>query len=151
MHPAAGATLDQGDAGDDRAFEGTPTGRRAPVTGEPSKKAKRAMRNAGLRVGVVKHRYDGRVPVDHVISQQPATGRIPKGSTVSLVVSDGPKPVPIPDVRGTAQDKAVKALGAKGFEVVIEEAFSKQVDSRRRRRHGPRGQARISSRARPSC
>jgi eukaryotic-like serine/threonine-protein kinase len=96
------------------------------VTGDPLKKAKGAMRNAGLRVSV-KHRFDGRVPVDHVISQQPTTGRIPKGSTVSLVVSDGPKPVPIPDVRGTAQDKALKVLGAKGFEVVIEEAFSKQV------------------------
>jgi serine/threonine-protein kinase len=90
------------------------------------KKAKQAIDGAGLRVSV-KRRFDGRVPLDHVISQQPATGRIPKGSTVSLVVSDGPKPVPIPDVRGMTQDKAVKVLGAKGFEVVIEEAFSKQV------------------------
>ena len=62
-----------------------------------------------------------------MISQQPANGRIPKGSIVSLVVSDGPKPVPIPDVRGMAQDKAVQVLGAKDFEVVIEEDFSKQV------------------------
>jgi serine/threonine-protein kinase len=42
-------------------------------------------------------------------------------------VSDGPRPVSIPDVIGMAQDQAVKALGAKGFEVVIEEAFSKKV------------------------
>ena len=42
-------------------------------------------------------------------------------------MSDGPKPVSIPDVKGMAQDKAVKVLGAKGFEVVIEEAFSKKV------------------------
>ena len=126
VHPAAGATLDQGTRVTIVPSKGPPPVAVPSVTGDPLKKAKGAMRNAGLRVSV-KHRFDGRVPVDHVISQQPATGRIPKGSTVSLVVSDGPKPVPIPDVRGTAQDRALKVLGAKGFEVVIEEAFSKQV------------------------
>jgi serine/threonine-protein kinase len=75
----------------------------------------------------VKRRHDEDVPLDHVISQEPRGIRILKGSTVSLVVSDGPKPVPVPDVRGMAQDRAVKALGAKGFEVVIEQDFSKQV------------------------
>ena len=126
VHPAAGATLDQGTRVTIVPSKGPPPVAVPSVTGDPLKKAKGAMRNAGLRVSV-KHRFDGRVPVDHVISKQPATGRIPKGSTVSLVVSDGPKPVPIPDVRGTAQDRALKVLGAKGFEVVIEEAFSKQV------------------------
>jgi eukaryotic-like serine/threonine-protein kinase len=126
VHPAAGATLDQGTRVTIVPSKGPPPVAVPSVTGDPLKKAKGAMRNAGLRVSV-KHRFDGRVPVDHVISQQPATGRIPKGSTVSLVVSDGPKPVPIPDVRGTAQDRAVKVLSAKGFEIVIEEAFSRQV------------------------
>jgi serine/threonine-protein kinase len=97
------------------------------MRGKPLEKAKLAIRDAGLRVGEVRRRYDDRVPLGHVISQQPAGGRIPKGSTVSFVVSDGPKPVPIPDVRGMGQDKAVKALGARGFEVVIEVDFSKQV------------------------
>jgi serine/threonine protein kinase len=126
VHPAAGATLDQGTQVTIVPSKGPPPVAVPSVMGDPLKKAKGAMRDAGLRVSV-KHRFDGRVPVDHVISQQPATGRIPKGSTISLVVSDGPKPVPIPDVRGTAQDRALKLLGAKGFEVVIEEAFSKQV------------------------
>ena len=129
VHPAAGATLDQGTRVTIVPSKGPPPVAVPSVTGDPLKKAKGAMRSAGLRVSV-KHRFDGRVPDDHVISQQPATGRIPKGSTVSLVVSDGPKPVAIPDVRGTAQDRALKVLGAKGFEVVIEEAFSKQVTPR---------------------
>jgi beta-lactam-binding protein with PASTA domain len=126
VHPAPGATLDQGMRVTIVPSKGPPPVAVPPVTGDPLKRAKGAMRHAGLRVSV-KHRFDGRVPVDHVISQQPATGRIPKGSTVSLVVSDGPKPVQIPDVRGMAQDRALTVLGAKGFEVVIEEAFSKQV------------------------
>jgi beta-lactam-binding protein with PASTA domain len=126
VHPAAGATLDQGTRVTIVPSKGPPPVAVPSVMGDPVKKAKEAIRDAGLRVAV-KRRFDGRVPVDHVISQQPATGRIPKGSAVSLVVSDGPKPVPIPDVRGMTEDRAVKVLGAKGFEVVIEEAFSKQV------------------------
>jgi serine/threonine-protein kinase len=127
VRPSAGATLDQGTRVTIVPSKGPPPVAVPSVIGDPLKKAKEAMRDAGLRITSVKHRFDGRVPVDHVISQHPATGRIPKGSAVSLVVSDGPKPVPIPDVRGMAQDRAVKVLGAKGFEVVIEEAFSKQV------------------------
>jgi beta-lactam-binding protein with PASTA domain/serine/threonine protein kinase len=127
VHPAAGATLDQGTRVTIVPSKGPPPVPVPSVIGDPLRKAKEAMRDAGLRITSVKHRFDGQVPLDHVISQQPATGRIPKGSAVSLIVSDGPKPVPTPDVRGMAQDRALKVLGAKGFEVVIEEAFSKQV------------------------
>ena len=127
VKPAPGATREQGTQVTIVPSKGPPPVAVPSVRGEPLKKAKQTIREAGLRVGEVKRRFDVRVPRDHVISQQPANGRIPKGSTVSLVVSDGPKPVPIPDVRGMAQDKAVKVLGAKGFEVVIEENFSKQV------------------------
>jgi len=127
VHPAPGATLDQGTRVTIVPSKGPPPIAVPSVAGDPLKKAKEAIKDAGLRVAPVKHRYDGRIPADHVISQQPATGRIPKGSTVSLVVSDGPKPVSIPDVKGTVQDEAVKALSAKGFDVVIEKAFSKQV------------------------
>ena len=126
VHPAPGATLDLGTPVTIVPSKGPPPVSVPSVAGDPLKKAKQAVKGAGLRVAV-KRRYDGRVPADHVISQRPATGRIPKGSTVSLVVSNGPKPVSIPDVKGMAQDKAVKALSAKGFEVVIEETFSKQV------------------------
>jgi beta-lactam-binding protein with PASTA domain len=126
VKPAAGATREQGTQVTIVPSKGPPPVAVPAMEGKPLKKAKQAIREAGLRLEV-KRRYDDRVPVDHVIKQQPGGGRIPKGSTVSLVVSDGPRPVPIPDVRGMAEDKAVKALGAKGFEVVVEEDFSKQV------------------------
>jgi serine/threonine-protein kinase len=127
VRPAGGATRDQGTPVTIIPSKGPPPVAVPAMRGKPLEKAKLAIRDAGLRVGEVRRRYDDRVPLGHVISQQPAGGRIPKGSTVSFVVSDGPKPVPIPDVRGMGQDKAVKALGARGFEVVIEEDFSKQV------------------------
>ena len=125
--PPAGATREQGTQVTIIPSKGPPPVTVPSVKGKPVKKAKQSLKDAGLRVGEVDRRYDDRVPLDHVISQQPGNGRIPKGSIVSLVVSDGPRPVPIPDVRGMAQDEAVAALGAKGFEVLIEETFSKQV------------------------
>jgi eukaryotic-like serine/threonine-protein kinase len=126
VRPAPGATREQGTQVTIIPSKGPPPVAVPAMKGKPLKKAKEAIKDAGLRVEV-KRRYDERVALDHVITQQPGSGRIPKGSVISLVVSDGPKPVPIPDVRGMAQDKAVKALGAKGFEVAIEEDFSRQV------------------------
>jgi beta-lactam-binding protein with PASTA domain/serine/threonine protein kinase len=127
VKPAAGATREQGTQVTIVPSKGPPPVTVPSVKGEPLKKAKQAIRDSGLRVGEVKRRFDDGVPLDHVISQQPSNGRIPKGSIVSLVVSDGPKPVPVPDVRGMAEEKAVNTLGARGFEVVIEETFSKRV------------------------
>jgi beta-lactam-binding protein with PASTA domain/serine/threonine protein kinase len=127
VRPAVGATREQGTRVTIVPSKGPPPVDVPSVAGDPLRKARDALKAAGLRVGEVRHRHDRRVPQGHVISQQPATGRIPTGSAVSLVVSDGPKPVPIPDVRGMAEDRAVRALSAKGFEVVKEEAFSKGV------------------------
>jgi len=62
-----------------------------------------------------------------VIAVRPDTARLPEGTSVTLIVSDGPKPVPIPDVRGMMEDKAVQSLTAKGFKVIIEEDFSRRV------------------------
>ena len=97
------------------------------VKGEPIEDAREAIRDAGLRVEV-KRRHHDRVAFDRVITQRPSRGQLPRGSEVVLVVSDGPKPVAIPDVRGMTGEDAAKALDAKGFSVAIEEAFSKNVD-----------------------
>ena len=97
------------------------------VDGDLLADARRAIVGAGLKVGEVKRRFDDRVPVDHVIAVRPDTARLPEGTSVTLIVSDGPKPVPIPDVRGMMEDKAVQSLTAKGFKVIIEEDFSRRV------------------------
>ena len=43
-----------------------------------------------------------------------------------MIVSDGPKPVPVPNVSGMTEDRAVQALA--DFDVVIEEVFSSKID-----------------------
>lgn len=59
------------------------------------------------------YEYDSEVPKDHVISQDPvATQKVAKGSTVKIVISNGPeiKETEVPDLRGKTQQEASAAL-----------------------------------------
>ena len=54
--------------------------------------------------------FSERVPADRVISQEPADGRAPRGSTVALEVSKGPELLAVPDLRGRTGPQAAAAL-----------------------------------------
>jgi beta-lactam-binding protein with PASTA domain/serine/threonine protein kinase len=125
--PAAGKERDQGSTVTIVPSRGPPPVIVPSVVGDPVKEAKEAIKAEGLRVGQEKHRFHDRVPRDHVIAVRPAKDRLPQGTAVTLIVSDGRRPVRIPDVRGMTEAKAVDALASKGFEVVKEEDFSKEV------------------------
>jgi len=57
-----------------------------------------------------------------VISQAPEPGEeAPVGSTVEIVVSDGPSSVTVPDVRTLTQEDAEAELEARDFEVQVED------------------------------
>jgi eukaryotic-like serine/threonine-protein kinase len=61
---------------------------------------------------------DSTAPSGQVISQHPAPGSSePKGSSVSISVSNGPPQVTVPDVVGYTSQQAVSALEAAGFQV----------------------------------
>jgi serine/threonine-protein kinase len=61
---------------------------------------------------------DSTAPKDQVISQTPAPGTSePKGSSVTVNVSNGPPLVAVPDVVGYTSQQAVQALEAAGFQV----------------------------------
>ena len=125
--PTAGAERDQGTTVTIVRSKGPPPVGVPSVAGDALKGARRAIVGAGLEVGKVVGRYDDRVPRGHVIAVRPTRELLPRGTAVTLIVSDGPRPVPIPDVRGMAEAKAVDALSTKGFEVVVEGAFSGKV------------------------
>jgi beta-lactam-binding protein with PASTA domain len=99
-----------------------------PIEGRLLKDARRLLREQGFRVEGVKQRFDAKVPAGRVISRQPSDAELPMDSAVTLVVSKGARPVPVPDVQGMLQDAAVEALDEKGFEVLVEETFSAKVD-----------------------
>jgi serine/threonine-protein kinase len=90
------------------------------LTGGSLDEAKTALNAAEMALGNVTQAFDEKVPAGVVISQDPAKGtEVRHGTPVSLVVSKGPQPIPVPDVRGLAQDAAVKALQDAGLTAVI--------------------------------
>jgi serine/threonine-protein kinase len=80
------------------------------VLGQLADQAEQALRGADFDV-VVNHAFDEQVAKGNVVAQDPpANGQAPRGSTITLVVSDGPKPVPVPSVVGQPVDAATKAI-----------------------------------------
>ena len=86
------------------------------VVDKTEAEARAALEGAGFVV-TTEHRTDENVPAGHVVEQQPPAGKATAGSEISLVISDGPKPVEVPDVVGKTYDDAAKALTAKRFKV----------------------------------
>jgi serine/threonine-protein kinase len=95
--------------------------------GESLADAQAALTEAGFTVEV-QRRYDEERPKDTVITTRPA-GRAPRYSTVTLVVSDGRRPIPIPDVAGKSYDAAVAEITNAGFAPIRGDAFSDTVPS----------------------
>jgi serine/threonine-protein kinase len=86
------------------------------VVGKKVGDAQDALRRAGLDVDVDLE-YSDTVAKDEVIAQSPANGTVPKGSTVRLTVSRGPRMVTVPDVRGDEVGTAKAELEALGLVV----------------------------------
>jgi serine/threonine-protein kinase len=92
----------------------------AQLTSTPLDAAKQAIANAKMTLGPVTEAYSDTVPPGVVMAQDPAPGTpLKHGSTVSLTVSKGPQPIPIPQVVGMTQADAVAALTAAGFQPTV--------------------------------
>ncbi|MFN2608065.1 MAG: Stk1 family PASTA domain-containing Ser/Thr kinase [Acidimicrobiales bacterium] len=75
---------------------------------------------AGFTVDV-SSQSDDRVPIDVVISQNPAAGgTAPPGSKVTLTVSTGREQVQVPDVTNADQSDAANRLGQAGFTTSVQ-------------------------------
>ena len=83
------------------------------------------------------HRTDENVPAGQVIDQSPAADQAPPGSEVHLVISDGPRPVEVPNVVGKSYDDAAKGLAAKRFKVTRMDEYSDTVAAGQVIRHDP--------------
>ena len=98
------------------------------VKGVPQAEAESALTAGSLAVGEVTQAFDDRVDVGSVISSSPKAGASVKpGTTVDLVVSKGPKPVPVPDVVGRKVATAKAALGDVGLKSEVTQKYSDTV------------------------
>jgi eukaryotic-like serine/threonine-protein kinase len=87
------------------------------VIGETESAAKSALQNAGFSVTTTSQN-SSTVKSGDVVSQSPSGNtQAAKGSTVSLVISQGPAPVNVPGVKGDTAQQATNTLQAAGFRV----------------------------------
>jgi beta-lactam-binding protein with PASTA domain/tRNA A-37 threonylcarbamoyl transferase component Bud32 len=126
--PAAGARVRDGATVKLFISQG-PQQRQLPdVAGTALTKATAALKAKGFTVSPRPIRqFSSSVPADHVISTNPGPGTYDVGTTVTLVVSRGPAPVTVPDVRGKDLATAKEILNAAGFAVRSDEVFSDTV------------------------
>lgn len=91
------------------------------VVGMSQDQATATLDEAGLNATVARTTYHDEVPAGAVISQDPGPdgGPLYSGDTVELVISDGPEPFELPDVRGEKEDKAVERLEKLGLQVQV--------------------------------
>jgi eukaryotic-like serine/threonine-protein kinase len=74
------------------------------------------------------HDISSRQPQGTVIAQNPAAKtKVAENTTVRINVSSGPRPVGIPDVRGSSFETAASQLQALGFAVARQDAESDQA------------------------
>jgi beta-lactam-binding protein with PASTA domain len=115
-NPLAGQKLKRGEAVGLVVSRGVQPVPVPDVVGKKKDEAQRILTEASLGAKI-EEKYDDKVPAGVVISQTPAKGKAPKNSDVTLVVSKGGIPIPVPQVVGQTLDEARAILTAAGFQV----------------------------------
>ena len=98
----------------------------------------------GLGFAVRRIDVQSNEPAETVLDQAPsANSAAPKGSTVTLKVSEGPTTTAVPDVTDLDQDTATATLRSAGFQVVVQQRDTTDPAAGRRRpdADAERGQA----------
>ena len=91
------------------------------LTGVPLAKATATLTTLGLKAATTEA-FNDTVPAGSVVSTTPKQGTaVPKGGTVTLLVSKGPPPVRVPNVVDRGRAEAVRILRDAGLRVSIEE------------------------------
>jgi serine/threonine-protein kinase len=88
--------------------------------GKPFSEAKQKMESVGFKVQR-RDVYSDAVPtVGHVVSTSPGPGKVEKGATIVVTVSQGPETVEVPDVMGMNLEGATRRLENAGFLVTAD-------------------------------
>jgi serine/threonine protein kinase/beta-lactam-binding protein with PASTA domain len=131
--PSGGTELSEGSIVKLTVSKGPPPVPLPDLSNRPLPEVTEQLASIGLAVGEVRREYDENAPRDVVLSVAPGTPvEVPKGSAVSLVVSDGPEPRSIPDnLGGATRDAAVAALSALGLSPQVSTEPSETVEQGR--------------------
>jgi serine/threonine-protein kinase len=117
QEPAAGQTIIQGSRVRINVSSGPAAIDVPSVTGLPFDQASAALQNEGFAVRRTNVESDQ--PADTVVDQSPS-GTAPRGATINLSVSKGPKTSSVPDVTSQDEQSARDTLTASGFKVQVQ-------------------------------
>ncbi|HET7304300.1 MAG TPA: Stk1 family PASTA domain-containing Ser/Thr kinase [Segeticoccus sp.] len=118
--PGSGSELRRGSTVEVELSKGPQRFEVPAVVGDSEQDARQQLRRRHLAVGQVTERYDEQAPDGDVLATSPAEGTpLRQGTDVSLVVSRGPRPIPVPSVVGKGQDAAVAAIRNAGLEAKV--------------------------------
>jgi beta-lactam-binding protein with PASTA domain len=113
--PTAGSRVDDGSTVTITVSSGLGTAVMPPVAGLPAKEALKTLRDRGLRVKQ-RNEFSNSVKRGLAIGTLPSEGQqVDRGTTVTLLVSEGPKLVTVPSVVGLQQDIAQSQLREAGL------------------------------------
>lgn len=98
------------------------------VDGTPVAEARAALEALGFTVSEERE-FSDTVPKDAVIRHEATADALPQGAPVTLIVSDGPEPLPIPSTVGQTREAATASLEGAGFTVSATTAYSGSVPS----------------------
>ena len=120
--PAADADLRRGTPVDLTVSKGPAPVEVPVVAGKTEQEAVRLIQEAGLAASVSPERINSTdVPKGSVAVQNPSSGLLERGGTVTLTISDGPRMVQVPSYVGKQADTARQELERLGFRVEVNE------------------------------
>lgn len=112
-----GGKLDKGEAVDLEVSSGPATGSVPDLVGKKLSAAQTIASDAGFELQV-RHSNDPTVPKGSIISQDPGAGSsADEGSTITVIVSDGPEQVTVPSLTGRTRAQAEQAVVDAGLKV----------------------------------
>ena len=126
--PGAGTKILKGGRIDAAVSQGPERHTMPTVVGLSRKAAERAVERANLTVGKVKQRYSDAVRDGLVLAASAKPGAsLKRKAAVDLVVSRGPRPIPITSYVNTPTASAKAALTRAGFRVKINKQHSDKI------------------------
>jgi eukaryotic-like serine/threonine-protein kinase len=119
QNPRGGTTIEVGKAVTLVISRGKPPVEVPDLEGRTEEEAGALVTGAGLALRVIPE-FSNTVPRGRVIGQNPKAGAtLRKGDTVTIVVSEGPRTFPMPDVVGMSEAAAVARLEGLGLRVKV--------------------------------